>query len=304
MLARRGDDEVRLDGGDETSPPNADEEPNTADDIAATEQSEWFPALQDPVDSTFLAPETDDESGDLQVDTVDDGEEVDTELLGVLIGSDPNPIEDTKTDVAPQTETLDFNSFVSFGFLKFSLKSFWRNLFWVSRFNTSSYTDSLSLVLTVTGLFVAVHYLVKDGPEKWLTFAASCLLSGMALFLVGRAVRYLLPRPADPEVEILRELGVKGDVQVQRQLAAHYENEDPAEAVKWHRIAANQDVAEAQYKLAFMYELGRGIKTDYRKAAKWYRRAAKQANEWTDRYDAEVRSSACSRQAVRGGQGR
>ena len=39
---------------------------------------------------------------------------------------------------------------------------------------------------------------------------------------------------------------------------------------------AKQGDTEAQYKLGRSYYLGDGIKQDYRKAVKWYRRSAKQ----------------------------
>ena len=37
---------------------------------------------------------------------------------------------------------------------------------------------------------------------------------------------------------------------------------DDAEAVKWHRLAAEQGNASAQYPLAFMYDNGKGVPED------------------------------------------
>jgi hypothetical protein len=49
---------------------------------------------------------------------------------------------------------------------------------------------------------------------------------------------------------------------------------DDAEAVKWYRMAADQGVARAQYSLGAMYHNGRGRPMDDTEAVKWYRKAA------------------------------
>lgn len=38
--------------------------------------------------------------------------------------------------------------------------------------------------------------------------------------------------------------------------------QDEAEAVRWHRLAADQSIAEAQYALGVMYGEGRGVRRD------------------------------------------
>ena len=38
--------------------------------------------------------------------------------------------------------------------------------------------------------------------------------------------------------------------------------------------------AKAQYHLALMYQRGEGVKKDYQKALKWYRKAAKKELQW------------------------
>ena len=50
--------------------------------------------------------------------------------------------------------------------------------------------------------------------------------------------------------------------------------EDDAEAVRWYRLAAEQDDASAQYFLGFAYANGRGVPEDYAEAVRWYRLAA------------------------------
>ena len=50
------------------------------------------------------------------------------------------------------------------------------------------------------------------------------------------------------------------------------------EAIKWFRLAANQDNAVAQYTLGRMYEKGEGVPQDYTEAMKWVRLAAEQGD--------------------------
>lgn len=49
-------------------------------------------------------------------------------------------------------------------------------------------------------------------------------------------------------------------------------------AVQWYRKAAEEGLAAAQYAIGYMYEKGRGLTIDYARAAKWYRKAAKQGD--------------------------
>ena len=53
---------------------------------------------------------------------------------------------------------------------------------------------------------------------------------------------------------------------------------DPAEAVRWFRLAADQGDADAQLNLGYMYEYGRGVRQDPAEAARWYRLAADQGD--------------------------
>ena len=48
---------------------------------------------------------------------------------------------------------------------------------------------------------------------------------------------------------------------------------DDAEAVKWFRLAADQDYAKAQFYLGFMYANGQGVLKDDAEAVRWYRLA-------------------------------
>lgn len=50
------------------------------------------------------------------------------------------------------------------------------------------------------------------------------------------------------------------------------------EAIKWHRLSADQGYAPAQYNLGRMYDLGFGVEEDCNEAVKWFRLAAQQGN--------------------------
>jgi TPR repeat protein len=55
---------------------------------------------------------------------------------------------------------------------------------------------------------------------------------------------------------------------------------DEAEAVKWYRKAADQNLADAQYILGSCYLLGQGVPKNYVEAVKWFRKAADQNYAW------------------------
>jgi TPR repeat protein len=54
--------------------------------------------------------------------------------------------------------------------------------------------------------------------------------------------------------------------------------QDPVEAVKWYRLAADQGSALAQYNLGEMYASGESVRQDSIEAIKWYRLAAEQGH--------------------------
>jgi TPR repeat protein len=49
-----------------------------------------------------------------------------------------------------------------------------------------------------------------------------------------------------------------------------------AEAIRWLRLAADQGLAHAQYKLGFQYAQDQGVPQNYAEALKWTRLAAEQ----------------------------
>lgn len=52
--------------------------------------------------------------------------------------------------------------------------------------------------------------------------------------------------------------------------------QDDSEAVRWFRLAADQDLARAEYRLGLMYATGRGVPQDYVTAHMWLNLAGAQ----------------------------
>ena len=81
----------------------------------------------------------------------------------------------------------------------------------------------------------------------------------------------------------LKEIAYAGNVNAQVQLGVIYLTgdgvpKDDTEAVKWLRMAANQDNPLGERYLAEMYFKGRGVPADIVEAAKWLRMAAEQGD--------------------------
>jgi TPR repeat protein len=75
------------------------------------------------------------------------------------------------------------------------------------------------------------------------------------------------------------EVAERGDSRAQTTVGRMYASgtaapEDTVEAVRWYRLAAEQDYGPAQIELGFMYEQGRGVLQDYSEAIRWYQLAA------------------------------
>jgi uncharacterized protein len=84
-------------------------------------------------------------------------------------------------------------------------------------------------------------------------------------------------------LRLLRPVAEQGDVDAQFLLALVYElgrgvPQDYGAAVIWYRKAALQDHAKAQFSVGVMYYEGEGITQDYAAAASWWRKAAEQGN--------------------------
>ena len=72
----------------------------------------------------------------------------------------------------------------------------------------------------------------------------------------------------------LKPLAENGDERAQYYVGMIYNSvwvgQDFLEAVKWHRKAAIQGMAAAQFRLGTMYKNGHGVTEDFEEAVKWY----------------------------------
>jgi TPR repeat protein len=78
-------------------------------------------------------------------------------------------------------------------------------------------------------------------------------------------------------------LAATGDAWYQTELALMYHQgkklpKDYAEALRWYRLAAEQDFSKAQANLGVMYGEGQGVTRDYTLAAEWFLKAAEKGN--------------------------
>jgi TPR repeat protein len=99
-------------------------------------------------------------------------------------------------------------------------------------------------------------------------------------------------------LQILLPIGERGDARAQLMIGSIYANGvgnlnenyeeavpiDLAKAVGWYRKAASQGNAEAQFRLGFSYDIGKGIPEDHTEAVKWYRKGADQGNADAEHY--------------------
>src|SRR6266446_6181816 len=105
------------------------------------------------------------------------------------------------------------------------------------------------------------------------------------LFLLSAAVFRLPAQQNEAHRKVLAEIRAgadKGDAKAQYELGRAFFSgtvgvaKDEAEAVKWFRKAAEQNVADAQFSLGVCYANGRGVTKDDAEAVKWFRKAAEQ----------------------------
>jgi TPR repeat protein len=116
-------------------------------------------------------------------------------------------------------------------------------------------------------------------------FAGAALAAALFLLPVSGARAQSAEQAAARKKTIadLKEVGYAGDVMAQVRLGVIYLTgdgvpKDDVEAVKWLRMAANQDNPVAERFLAEMYFKGRGVAADNEEAAKWLRMAADQGD--------------------------
>lgn len=104
---------------------------------------------------------------------------------------------------------------------------------------------------------------------------------GLSLMLVAQA---LDGQQGDADRDRLAELianAETGDAKVQNELGLRYAKgqgmtTNVADAVKWFRKAADQNLDKAQFNLGVSYATGRGVTKDVAEAVRWFRKAADQ----------------------------
>ena len=105
------------------------------------------------------------------------------------------------------------------------------------------------------------------------------------LLLVTAAVFQLPAQQNEADPKVLAEIRAgadKGDAKARYELGRAFFSgtlgvaKDEAEAVKWFRKAAEQNVADAQFSLGVCYAIGQGVTEDDAEAVKWFRKAAEQ----------------------------
>ena len=109
-------------------------------------------------------------------------------------------------------------------------------------------------------------------------------ISKFYLILLSFAFVPTLALGQTAEIDALKEMAEKGEVEAQFHLGLKYEfglgvTEDDAEAVKWYRKAAEQGDSNAQYNLGVMYDNGEVVPENYVEAYKWANLAAAQGHE-------------------------
>ncbi len=82
---------------------------------------------------------------------------------------------------------------------------------------------------------------------------------------------------------VLQALSARGDAHAQHAIAVRYRDgrgvdRDLRAAVRWHTRAAKNGIADSQYVLGRMYEMGEGVRADPFRAAEWYALAAAVGN--------------------------
>jgi TPR repeat protein len=123
---------------------------------------------------------------------------------------------------------------------------------------------------------------------------AAGLLFALSLGVTGAAHAAALSVSGDPRddavaaenrgdyaaaLAIWRPRAEKGDPWSQFHMGMAYDfghgvREDKTEAVRWYRLAADQDYSDAEFNLGVALQNGEGVAKDEAEAIKWYRKAA------------------------------
>ena len=130
------------------------------------------------------------------------------------------------------------------------------------------------------------------------------------LLLVTAAVFQLPAQQNEADRKVLVEIRAgadKGDAKARYELGRAFFSgtlgvaKDEAEAVKWFRKAAEQNVADAQYNLGVCYDSGEGVAKDEIEAYKWWLLAAGHGND-DAKYNMTIVENKMTREQIAEGQ--
>ena len=115
----------------------------------------------------------------------------------------------------------------------------------------------------------------------WLLFLAEPSIALVAEY--EKAIDAYHKGDYQTSVKLILPLAKNGFAKAQYNLGVMYEKGKGVEknlkkARKWFQFAAEQGLAKAQYNLGLMYGKGKGVEKDYSKAVKWLNLAAEQGN--------------------------
>lgn len=115
---------------------------------------------------------------------------------------------------------------------------------------------------------------------KKIILILSCFLLLTGICVAQETEPSLLTAPELRQIQLQAE---QGEAKAQNELGLLYEIgvdglllKDYVKAAAWHRKAAAQNYANAQYDLGRMYLYGYGVDADYAMALNWFKQAAEQ----------------------------
>ena len=90
-------------------------------------------------------------------------------------------------------------------------------------------------------------------------------------------------RQMDEVVRLWEGAAEQGHAEAQHNLGVMYQHGRGVDvnykkAIEWYEKAAEQGDADAQYNLGVMYDHGQGVDVNYKKAIEWYEKAAEQGH--------------------------
>ena len=98
------------------------------------------------------------------------------------------------------------------------------------------------------------------------------------------AINRVVVKSDVPSLPELQEAAIQGYPEAQAHLGYYYYmgyrtiQQDYLEAFRWFSLAAEQGLAEAQFRVGCMYYAGQGVPQDWQNAAYWFEKAAEQGD--------------------------